>query len=348
MHAVDGDGAGIAEGDEFTDHAIVVGGDGVAAVDMGVYADAVAAWGVVEVDWAWGGPEVMSRIFCVDSAFYGPFMADFDIFLFILEFLAFSDKDLFFNEIDASDFFGNAVFYLDTGVHFDEVEVAMFIDEEFDGAGIFVFASFSDFDGGFAHFFSKFWGEVGGGGFFDEFLVAALNGAIAFCAVDDVAVGICEDLKFDMAWFFYKFFEVEGAIAEAFLGFVLSGVEFFAEGSGIMCKAHAFATAAGDGFDKDGEAEFFCDSEGIFAFEEGFIAAWDDGATGAFCGFAGHGFIAHEADDFGRRADEFDIAAFALFCEFGIFGKEAVAWVDGIDVADFSGAQDAICFKVAF
>lgn len=160
-HAIDGDFAGIAVGDEFTDHAIVVGGDGVAAVDMGVYADAVAAWGVVEGDISWGRSEILPRVFCVDAAFDGPAVAEFDIFLFILKFLAFSDEDLFFDEVDAGDFFGDAVFDLDTGIHFDEVEVAVFIDEEFDGACVFVFAGFSDFDGGFAHFFAEFGGEEG-------------------------------------------------------------------------------------------------------------------------------------------------------------------------------------------
>lgn len=98
-------------------------------------------------------------------------------------------------------------------------------------------------------------------------MVAALDGAVAFAAVDGVAVGVGEDLEFDMAGFFDKFFEVEGAVIEAFLGFVLGGVEFFGEGDGVMGEAHAFASAAGDGFDEDWEAEFFGDGEGFFAVD---------------------------------------------------------------------------------
>jgi hypothetical protein len=50
----------------------------------------------------------------------------------------------------------------------------------------------------FAHFFAQFGVRMGDGTFFDDLLVAALHGAIAFAEVDVVAVGVAEDLELDV------------------------------------------------------------------------------------------------------------------------------------------------------
>ena len=104
--------------------------------------------------------------------------------------LACGDADLFANEIDAVDFFGYGVFDLDAGIHFEEVVVARVIDEELHGAGVFVVDGFGEFDGGLAHPFTQIVIEKGGGGFFKEFLVAALDGAVAFADVNNFAAFI--------------------------------------------------------------------------------------------------------------------------------------------------------------
>ena len=49
----------------------------------------------------------------------------------------------------------------------------------------------------------------------------------------------------------------------------------------------------------------------------------------------------------GAGADEADVAAFADIREVGVFGEEAVAGVDGIDVGDFGGADQAVDAEVA-
>ncbi|MOA34332.1 hypothetical protein D3C78_1557000 [compost metagenome] len=40
-----------------------------------------------------------------------------------------SDTQLLFDQIHTGDHFGNRVFHLDTGVHFNEIELAVFIQE---------------------------------------------------------------------------------------------------------------------------------------------------------------------------------------------------------------------------
>ena len=64
------------------------------------------------------------------------------------------------------------------------------------------------------HLISEFLGEGWAGGFFEEFLMSALNGTISLAEVDDVTVVVGEDLDFDVPGFFDEFFEVDPGIAE--------------------------------------------------------------------------------------------------------------------------------------
>ena len=52
--------------------------------------------------------------------------------------LAGGDAQLRLDQIDAGDEFGDRVFHLDAGVHLDEVELAVFVHQELDGAGVLV------------------------------------------------------------------------------------------------------------------------------------------------------------------------------------------------------------------
>jgi hypothetical protein len=62
------------------------------------------------------------------------------------------------------------------------------IDDEFDGAGVGIAGGFDQADGGFAHGLAIFGREVGGGAFFNQFLMAPLGGAFAFEQMDGIAV----------------------------------------------------------------------------------------------------------------------------------------------------------------
>ena len=53
---------------------------------------------------------------------------------------------------------------------------------------------------------------------FDQFLVAALDGAIPFPEVNDIAVLIPQDLEFNMVRPFDIFFDEDAAVAEGRLG----------------------------------------------------------------------------------------------------------------------------------
>ena len=109
--------------------------------------------------------------------------------------------------------------------------------------------------GGFAHGGAAGGGHAGGGGFLEDFLVAALDGAVAFEEVDDVAKGVGEDLDFDVAGAGEVALDEDLVVAKGCAGFALGGGEGFGEAGGGGDGAHAFAAAAGAGLDEDGVAD---------------------------------------------------------------------------------------------
>ncbi len=75
------------------------------------------------------------------------------------------------------------MFHLDALVNFEEVIIAIIIYNELDGAGIGVTCDFGNPDSGLADLvaqFTKFIFEQRRRRFFNQFLIATLNGAIAF------------------------------------------------------------------------------------------------------------------------------------------------------------------------
>lgn len=98
-----------------------------------------------------------------------------DISLSKGQFFAGCDEDLLFDEVDSGDELGDRVFDLDASIDFDEVEVEVFIDDEFAGTGVGVAGGFDQLHGAIADAFPDFGWQFWSGAFFDEFLVAALH-----------------------------------------------------------------------------------------------------------------------------------------------------------------------------
>ena len=113
--------------------------------------------------------------------------------------MAGGDGDLEFDEIEAGDLFGDGMLDLQACVHFQKIEIEIGVDEKFDGAGVDVAAGARKPHGGVAHFLAQVGRHDGRRSFFDHFLVAALHGAFAFAERDDAAVGVGENLNFDVA-----------------------------------------------------------------------------------------------------------------------------------------------------
>ena len=218
---------------------------------------------------------------------------------------------------------------LDARVHFDEEPLLrLHVVEELYGAGIVIANVFCEAGCGFAEVFFEVAFEVDGGGDFDDFLVAALDGAIALVEVDDVSVLVAEDLHFDVFGALDVALEEDGVVSEGILRFFLGFFEAGLELGRFFDDAHAATAATEGGFDDEGKADLMRYREGLVRVGDGVVGSGEDGDVGGDGLSAGRGFIAHGAEEVGGGSDEGDAFTGAGAGEVGIFREESVAGVD--------------------
>ena len=177
-----------------------------------------------------------------------------DVRLFGGERFAGGDAQLPFDKIVTGDGFGDGVFDLQTGVHFQEVKAGC-IHDEFHRAGADIVHGAGGINRGFAHCVAPGRGESGGGSFLNYFLMAALGGAVAFKQMDHVAERVTEDLHFDMARALQVFFYQHDGVAERGRTFLLGGGQGGGEIIGGVDHAHAAPAATGDSLDNNRVAD---------------------------------------------------------------------------------------------
>ena len=232
------------------------------------------------------------------------------------------------------------MFYLDTGVHFDEVELAVFI-EKFERARAAVADALAGFDAALAEAIDEFARNAESGRLFDHLLVAALHGAIALAEVDGVLEAVGENLNFDVARIFEELFHVDGRVPEGDARLFLRHVDGGEEGRFRAHDAHAASAAAARCLDDDRIADLAGDLEDFLRIVgECSVGARDAGNARFAHGLLGAHLVAHEADAFGARTDEGEARTFDALGKVGVFREEAVTGVDRFRVGHFRGGND--------
>ena len=101
--------------------------------------------------------------------------------------------------------------------------MAITINDKFDRAGTVIANSRSKPNGFGAHCLTSGIIQKRRWRFFDNFLVAALDGTFAFIQMDAIAGFIGQNLNFDMAWTGDEFFDKHTIITKAGCGFAHGG-----------------------------------------------------------------------------------------------------------------------------
>jgi hypothetical protein len=291
-------------------------------------------------------------VFCGDAALHGD-AAGFDVILpgdvqrRLVELVALSDEDLAFHQIDAGDHFGDGVLDLDARVDLDEEEIAAVdVEQEFDRSRGLVFDGFAEADGGVADGFAKFQWQVDAWGDFDHLLMSPLHRAIALPEMHQVAVGIAEDLHFDVLGAGDVALDENLGPAEGSAGFALGFFELAHELVAIFHDAHATAAAAEAGFDDDGIADFLCGRFHLGRLGDGFLGpghgwhiCFDREALG------GH-LVAEHLQMKRRGADELDLIHLASAGQLGVLRKKPVTGMDRVDLVLFGQGDDVADVEV--
>src|SRR5574343_1494530 len=337
--------AGITISDQFTNHRVVVGRNRVTLVDVRVDADARATGRVVALDLARRRDEG-ERVFRVDAALHRVAL-EHDLVLGEAQFFAVGDADLLLHDVDAGDQLGNRVFHLHAGVHLDEVELAVFV-QELKSTGAAVADAAAGFGAGLADALALFGGNARCRRFFDDLLVTALHRAITLAQVHGVAVLVGQHLDLDVARLFQEFFHVHGGVAKGSTGFGTGHVDRVDQRRFGVHHAHAATAAAAGSLDDHREADL---AGNLGDFHRVVRQRASNTRYGRYTGFdhgllGGH-LVAHQADGFGARADEGKAGLLHALGEVGVFRQEAVTRVDGLGVGYFGGGNQRRHIQVA-
>ena len=141
---------------------------------------------------------------------------------------------------------------LEPSIDFQEIEVAVLIQQELDGSGIGVTGGLRHCDGRLGQPCPKRGTDNRGRRLLDHFLVAALNRTLAFDERTHVAVMVGEDLNLDVTGAQQATLEIERRVAECGGGFRAREPDGARESIGARHDAHPFAAASGNGFHEQG------------------------------------------------------------------------------------------------
>ena len=240
------------------------------------------------------------------------------------------------------------MFNLNTGVHFNEVELAVF-EQELESTR----PAIADINAGFgatlADVATQFRRDARCWRFFDNFLVATLHGAVTFRQIDSVTLTISQYLDFHVAWVFQIFFHVHHVVIESRFGFRFGHGDGLRQVGITTHNAHTATAAAARGFDDYRVADTFgMRSVSVHVVAQRAIRAWYGRDAGFFHRGDRRHFIAHQADSVGFRADEDKARTFNLLSKVGVLREEAITRVNRYCASDLSRADDRRDVQVAF
>ena len=257
------------------------------------------------------------------------------------------DEDLGFDDIGARDLFGHRVLDLDSRIDLDEVEIAgVGVDQEFDCARVFVSQLPSDGQGGVADFFARVRIERGGGGDLHDFLMAALDRAIALVEVHEISVQVAHQLNFDVPGTGHVFFKKDVRRPEGDLRLALGLFEGGGEFAGRPHDAHPATAASLGRLDHHREAHLLRGLLPRGGALQRLAATRKNGHADPLGHGAGSDLVAELLQKFGPRTDEDDAVCDAGPGQLGVFREESIAGMNRVDLPLLGQRDDRVDIEV--
>ena len=187
--------------------------------------------------------------------------------------------------------------------------------------------------------------EQRGGGLLDEFLVAALDGAIPQPEVANHALLVAQDLDFDVVGAKDLALQIDGVVTERPAGARTGAPDGAGELLGSVDDGHADATTSTAGFNDQRVTDDGSSGLDLVVGEVAW-AAGDEGETTSSHGGASLALVTHERDVSGARADEDEALFPAGAGEVSVLGKEAISWMNSVAAGALGGSENGRDFEV--
>ena len=174
------------------------------------------------------------------------------------------NQNLVLHQVQHRHHFRNRMLHLNARVHLQEVEVALFVHQQFDGARAGVSDFLKRLDNLVADALPGLRINLGGWRLLHQLLMPALNGALALAQVDDAAVVVAQDLKLDMPGRADVLFQINIRAGKRCRRLILRGAKKMGKFGRRGNNAHAPAAASRRSLDDDGIANAFRLCQGLF------------------------------------------------------------------------------------
>ncbi len=220
------------------------------------------------------------------------------------------------------------------------------VHKELDRSGVHIADRLHGADRVLRHFGAGPRVEGGRRAFFQQFLVLALDGALALAEDHRVPLPVAEHLHLDMLGRVEVFFKIDGAVPERQARLRRGDGERAGELLWRPDQPDAASAAPASGFYQQGEADLFRLRPGLLHVFDPFAAGNHRDAGGPH-GAAGHVLVAHAGEHARRRADEDDFALLAQGRELRVLRKEPVPRVDGAGAGRLGRRDDRRDVQVA-
>ncbi len=166
--------------------------------------------------------------------------------------------------------------------------------------------------------------------------------------MDGVTEIVAEQLDFDMARLSQVTLDINRIVAEIGPRLALRQMQRFGQLVSVVRDFHALAAAARRGLDQDRISDVLGHRQGFVHARDSAVGPANDRQVQAGDGLLGSHLVAHDADMFGRGADERDLVLGDNLREARVFRQEADAGMDRIGAGNFGGRQDRRNVQIGF
>jgi hypothetical protein len=337
----------MAPGGDLDQEGVVIGGDdGPGIGGAAIEADAKARRAAIGVDPAIIRGKAVLRVLGGDAALEGMAIEAHSLLpghvrLIVAQARALGDGDLGLDDIHAGHQFGDGVFDLDARIDLDEVEIIVVgVHQEFDGAGVAVVGRPRQPQGRLAEFDPARLGQIGRRGTLHDLLVAALHRAVTLEEMDQLAVGVTQDLDLHMPRPPHQLFQIDLVVAEGRQGLASRDIHGRAQVGLGEYDPHTAPAAAPTGLEHQGIANGRRQDLGPLQVPGQGARRRHHGHPGLGRQLPRRDLVTQQPHDLGPGADEGDARGGAGLGEIGILREEAITGVDGIDLVLPGDADD--------
>ena len=251
-----------------------------------------------------------------------------------------------FHQVQTGDAFGHWVFHLQTGVHLEEIKALVFTDHKLDRASALVFHRFGQSHRLFAHGFTGGVADERRRRLFNHLLMTALYRALALVQIQNMALGVTNQLDFDMAGFFDELFNKDTVVAEAIACFVTATGETFQRLFVVVGHAQTFTATTCTSFDHHGVANAFGNLDGFLRCFDGIVHT-RNAIHACFCSeLFGSDFVAHRCDGMVFRSYENNARFFTALRELSVLTQKTIPRVDRFGTRFLGSSDDFVGYQI--